>query len=955
MTFLEHVAEDLLRQYGHDLSRIAVVFPNKRASIFLNEALEKNAERPIWSPAYVTISDLFRQHSPLQVADPVKLVCDLHKVYGACTGQVESLDKFYGWGQVLLADFDDIDKHLANADEVFFNIAAYHELDDNSYLDEDQKEVLKRFFANFDDSHETRLKEKFLTLWSRLGDIYHQFNDRLAAQGLAYEGQLYRQVVESGDIDFRHDRYLFVGFNMMQEVEQRLADRLKAKGMAAFYWDYDRAYTQQRQVGRARVVPEAGVFVNQLRQKYPNALDEADDAIFDNLRKDKCITFGSAPTEDIQARYVAQWLLEDDRYKDGVRTAVVLADENLLQTVVHCLPEAVTDANVTTGWPLSQSPFTSLIVQLLQLQTTGSRHSDFYRQRFLNKVRRHPYAQFFSDGSLKRLQKDDALSLTANLLDILKEIGVNSLADDDGTEAPRTGMGGQTSIFFRESLFQTYTLVNRLHGLILSGDLDIDTVTLQRLYLQLAASTSIPFHGEPAVGVQVMGILETRNLDFDHVLVLSCGEGNMPKGAGDASLIPYSIRKAFGLTTIDNKTAIYAYYFYSLLQRAKDATLLYNNSTEDGHTGEMSRFMLQLMVERKGKVNRIKLHSGRMVGRQVPTAIKKEGRVADALDHIDSLTPTAINNYLRCQLRFYYRYIACIEEPDRADEGEIDNAVFGNIFHRAAELVYKPFEGKPTVSRDDIDRLLKDDHTIQAAVDQAFKEKFFKNDSPRFRPEYNGLQIINRNVIIVYIKQLLAIDRTLAPFTILALEHWVETSLQVATPAGTRTVRTGGIIDRLDKVNDKNGERIRVVDYKTGSRANNTITSIEEIFTGENIRQHHTDYFLQTLLYALIVRNSKAENATALPVSPALLYIQHAKAKDYDPTLVFGKRPLADCLDVEDKYREGIEATIADLFDPGKPFAPTADRTRCDTCPYKQLCHTGKGEPQETRVKEKSE
>lgn len=937
MTFLEHVAQDLLRKHGHDLSRLAVVFPNKRASIFLNEALEDLAGKPVWSPAYVTISDLFRQHSHLQVADPIKLICDLHKVYCESTGSTETLDKFYGWGQVLLSDFDDIDKHMARADEVFFNMAAHHELDDVSYLDEGQKAALKRFFANFDDRQPSKLKERFLALWSHLGDIYHGFGERLASQGLAYEGQLYRQVAEKGISDFRHDSYAFVGFNMMQEVEERLASQLRAKGMATFYWDFDHAYTRQRDIGGHKMQPEAGMFINRYRRMFPNELDETDDSIFDNLGKDKDITFCSAPTENIQAHYVAQWLLDNDRWKDGVHTAIVLADESLLPAVIHSLPEKVTEVNVTTGFPLAQTPLTSLVFQILRLQTVGSRHGDFYRQRLVRQLTRHPYAHLFSPDALAPLPDGSALTLTASLLAIVREMGANARAGNDETHHAPTGQAG---ILLSESLFRMYTLLNRLHALMLSHDLDIDASTLERLLMQLVGATSIPFHGEPAAGIQIMGVLETRNIDFDHVLVLSAGEGNLPKGLADASLIPYAIRKAFGLTTIDHKVAIYAYYFYSLLQRSQDATLAYNNSTTDGHTGEMSRFMLQLMVERPNDIKRLKLHAGRTTSALEPAPVAKQGRVLEALNETTNLTPTAINNYLRCPLRFYFRHIAHIAEPDRADEGEIDNAVFGNIFHRAAELLYQPYAGKAPVGKDDIDRMLKQPHITQDAVEQAFKELFFKNTSPGFRPEYNGLQIINRNVITAYVRQLLTIDRRLAPFRILALEQRVTAPLRIDLPTGTRTITTGGIIDRLDLIHDAGGDRIRVVDYKTGSRANQVIASIEEIFTGENIRQHHTDYFLQTLLYALIVRDSAQFAPGNLPVSPALLYIQHARAADYDPTLVYQRKPLIDCRTVQEAFTEGLKDTLADIFCPDKPFAPTTDRTRCESCPYRQMCHS---------------
>ena len=323
-SFLEYVAEDLLSRYGTNLSRVAVVFPNKRASLFLNEHLARLAGRPLWSPAYITISDLFRSHSQLKVADPILLVCELYKSFSACTGIDETLDHFYGWGQLLLSDFDDLDKNMGPADKVFANLRDIHELDDVSYLTDEQREMIRRFFSNFTDDHNSELKERFLRLWSHIGDIYRDYNERLASQQLAYEGALYRQVATDETIQFEYDAYVFIGFNHLHQVEQTLFRRLDEAGKAVFYQDTDELPPRD-------------------------------------------VTFISAPTENIQARYISQWLTPE-RIADGRRTAIVLCNEGLLQAVVHCLPDEVDKVNVTTGYPLLQTPVASLISQLLNLQ-----------------------------------------------------------------------------------------------------------------------------------------------------------------------------------------------------------------------------------------------------------------------------------------------------------------------------------------------------------------------------------------------------------------------------------------------------------------------------------------------------------------------------------------------------------------------------------------------------------
>ncbi|MBQ9655070.1 MAG: PD-(D/E)XK nuclease family protein [Prevotella sp.] len=891
-SFLEYVADDMLSKYGTDLSRIAVVFPNKRASLFLNEHLARRAGRPLWSPAYITISELFRQQSPFTVADPIKLVCDLHKSFCLCTGSDETLDKFYGWGQLLITDFDDIDKNMADADRVFANVRDIHELDDITYLTDSQRAMLQRFFSNFSDDHNSELKERFLRLWSRFAAIYHDFNARLTAQGLAYEGALYRQVVTDAAASFPYDRYLFVGFNLLQKVEQRLFSRMQHEGKARFYWDFDHYYMNRH---------EAGAYIAKYLGLFPNELPTSADDIYRNFSRQKTISYMAAPTENIQARYVSDWLRENHRYRDGRRTAVVLCNEALLQTVIHCLPAEVDKVNVTTGYPLSQTPVASFI-QLYFNMHLGGRSA-----RLVRLLRHHPYAKYV-EAELTTQQSP----LTAHLLTMLRQIA-------------RNGATADADPLFQESLFRAYTLVNRLADLIATGDLTVSDTTLQRLVGQLIQQTTIPFHGEPAEGIQVMGVLETRNLDFDHVLLLSCNEGNMPRGVDDSSFIPHSIRRAYELTTVENKVGIYAYYFHRLLQRADDVTILYNNSTEDGQRGEMSRFMLQMMVESSHSIGQYTLQSGQSAPRWQPVPIAKTPHVTAIMQSMTQLSPTAVNRYIRCPLQFYYCYVADLREPDVPDdEQELDNRIFGNIFHEAADIIYHQLPN--VIDKAHLDHLLHSKVEIERAVDEAF-HRHLPNS------HVGGLHLINREVIIRYLHQLLDIDRRLAPFTILGLECDVFRDLTV----NQKTIKIGGRIDRLDMMADGT---IRVVDYKTGGRRMKSLNDVDDIFSQEKVHDH-SDYYLQTFLYADIV--SRRPNSVQLPpsplrVSPALLFIQHAGADDYDPTLCFGREPITDITDHAPRFNELLEAKVNEIFNPDIPFAPTTDLDICRTCPYALLC-----------------
>ena len=954
-TFLEYVAEDIIGKYGTDLSRIAVVFPNKRAALFLNEHLARIAGQPVWSPAYITISDLFRQHTDLKPADPIKLICDIHKSFTKCTGIDETLDHFYGWGQLLLADFDDIDKNMADADSIFCNLKDIHELDDISYLDDEQKEMLKRFFANFSDDIESELKKRFLSLWSHFGDIYHDYNRRLTEQGIGYEGAIYRKVASEETLHLKYDKYLFVGFNLIQKVERVLFSRLMKEGKAKFYWDFDEYYMPTARAQQSASVPNNTASFAAYLTDFPNELDNTNRDIYANMRRPKRIRFISSPTENAQARFASNWLLENDRYKAGRKTAVVMCDESILLPIMHSLPPEADKVNITSGFPLAMTPVASLVMLLFDLYTLGLRKKGTaFNPHYFKKLMAHPYARHLQEVHLKEMNDVHLKGVHLSQVHQEKEMhqeGIAALLQHIATLVKQVGIATKQEgdALTQESVFRMFTILNRLAALAESGDLLVDNTTLRRLVSQLVGAASIPFHGEPVIGVQIMGVLETRNIDFDNVLLLSCNEGNMPKGVNDSSFIPYSIRKAHGLTTIDNKVAIYSYYFHRLLQRAGDITIAYNNSTDNGHTGEMSRFMLQLLVESGQKIDHYSLTAKNQPTPLMPKAIEKDETALSKLEEMSRLSPSAINTYIRCKLAFYYQYIAHIKEPD-SDPETIDNRMFGNIFHRAAYLIYKDItDHSPVIEKTHIQAYLSNRKLLASVVDRAFEEEECKTN--------NGLQIINREVIIEYITKLLKIDQQLCPFSILAMEEEakVYTQLSFTIPSGGAlkggalvssaptkqyNLTIGGIIDRLDAVTDKQTgkRRIRVVDYKTGNKPSSAIKSIEEVFDPKNIASKHSNYFLQAILYSLIVSRSKEWNAANDAVSPALLFIKQAATNDYDPTLCIDKHPISDVTVYEEDFLTKLKETVADMYSPDAAFTPTDDRKKCELCPYRMLC-----------------
>lgn len=982
-TFLHFVAKDVLAKHGQDLDKIAIVFPNKRASIFFNRELYQEAGHALWSPKYITISELFREHSELQVPDPITLVFQVYNVFCDITGSEETLDHFFSWGQLMLADFDDIDKNEVDPDKLFIDLQAWEEMSDFSFLTDAQRLSLEEFFHTM--MQDSQLQRRFKNIWEHLGGIYHELHQRLEKQGLAYEGMLYREVIDQENLDFQYDTYIFVGFNLLQKVEQDLFRRLKMEGKAEFYWDYDVNFIDE----------DAGKYIKQYLDIFPNQLNNNlasagidPSEVFDNMKSPKEICMISAPTEEIQARYVAQWLSENDRIKDGNRTAIVMADENLLPSVIHSLPGDIQNVNVTTGFPLNASEVSVLIDALIALQLKGltNDHRHFQLQ-YINRVLLHPYAQYLSDDcktlasqlnsnhryypSIKELTDgfDDSLSLlfqpleakegTLPLLswmtDLLKIIGQN-------TRSIRNDL-------LHQSIFSMYTLLNRLDDIMSvniqkngsqddrridekSGKQLVSIYIVQRLMQQVIQSTAIPFHGEPAVGTQIMGVLETRNLDFEHVILLSCNEGKLPKNINDASFIPHSIRVGYGLTTVENKVAIFAYYFQSLIQRAHDVTLLYNNATDDGQKGEMSRFMLQLMIKSYGTqhIKRYTLTAGQNQSSRLCQAKTKTEEVMKVLHDMKSISPSALGQYMRCPLQFYYNSICQLHQQDEDNIDEIDNTMFGDLFHRSAELIYKQLsQQQTTITKDMILSVLKDPSFLERIIDQAFREKLFQADERQFVPQYNGLQMLNKNVIRLYLQRLLHLDAAWAPFDILALEESFYDKVSFEVNGLQHCLNIGGKVDRIDKVNQDGKNIVRIVDYKTGRPLTSLPADVKDVFNIDNIDTKHTNYYLQTMLYAGVVKygaNSykKVGQMRQQGVAPALLFIRQASDETYNPVLSFAvgrgsRETLDDISTVWPEFLDQLKQLLAEIFNPELDFMPTAHTERCDNCPYREICH----------------
>ena len=889
--FLSLVAHDLYTKLQGDLSHTVVVFPGKRAGLFFNQyLLAESGGKPLFAPTYTTLGELFGSLSDLRSDDHIRLVCLLHRHWVQATGRNESIDDFYRWGELLLSDFDDIDKNLVDADNLFLNLSNYKELSSSDYLTEEQREVLEKFFGGFRQSETNSfIRDKFLSIWQAMLPIYHAFRNGLEAEGLAYDGQLFRHAVEHFDPSrLTADKYVFVGFNVLSAVEQRLFDLVAETGKACFYWDYDHYYYDNP-------FAEAGTFLRQNIRHFGNELDEWSgsdgESLYDNLRRLRRIDIVSAPTNNAQASFAHDWI-KANLTSPEQETAVVLADEALIMSLLHALPmDAIGDINVTMGLPMTETTV-------------------------------YPF--------LRTLVDDDEAdtSSTQNALDWLR--GIADAIDGKGLEMKRLEHRLQEE---EEALYRAHLAVNGLIRQVSDGTLTGSRKLLTRLLMTILRGTTIPFHGEPARGLQVMGVLETRGLDFRHLLLLSANEDLLPKSPSEVSFIPFSLRKAFGLTTIERQTAVYAYYFYRMIQRAEEVTLVYNNGTDGMNQMEPSRFITQLEVEFDGEIRHFALQGAEplvstadhtiFVAQTPATRKKLAARFSGRM-----LSPSALNTYLKCKLRFYFRYVEGLRFDDD-DTEDVTPSQFGTLFHRSAELAYKKLTSAgPVVQSRELTALAKDEAAIRRIVDQAFRDSYWKVGANE-EVSYNGIQLINYKAITIYLKQLLLCDARHAPFVYEGGERTIDEPYTVRCGDGDLTIRLGGTIDRLDT---KDGIT-RIIDYKTGTK-DALVKHVDELFNKETDKTKK-EYVFQAFYYAWLLCRKDGDRA----YSPALFFTRHLGESDYDPVVKLAGKGITDfCSEAFDDFDRGMHALLDEIFNSDVPYTQAERVEACKYCDFCSIC-----------------
>lgn len=959
--FLYQVATLFYQQYGAEIHRLVFVFPNRRAGLFFQKYLSEISEKPLFSPSILTINDLFMQLSGKHPADKIQMLFRLYELYKQRSGSSESFDEFIYWGEMLLNDFDDIDKYMVDARMLFRNVSDLKSLDDDfNYLSPEQVQAIRSFWSSFYPKGDSPNQQHFLELWEILYDLYAGLRTSLAKDGCGYDGMIFREVVEQLEkepmSDFPFDQVVFVGLNALSVSEERLLLALQKKGVADFYWDY---------VGPWVTDPDnkASFFLERNLRLFPSRMElPATEPVQAEIR---VLGVPSAIGQAKQVYPILQALADEQQLTDesALRTAIVLPDEHLLVPVLNAIPEAIQHINVTMGYPLAGTPVAALMEYILTLQK-NIRYIDrvpvFYFRDVL-PILNHQYVMAAAPEEVSQLVKDmtagnriyvhaadlnrhELLSilftpvqnteeLSDYLIHVLEALNAclrNNRPNPDDEEMISNST--QTTVDIeQEFIFHYFATVNRMKEVMHEAKIEMRLDTYFRLLKRMTDLITIPFEGEPLSGLQVMGVLETRALDFDRLIILSMNEGIFPLKKAANSFIPYNLRRGFGLPTYEHQDSVWAYHFYRLIRRAKQVTLLYDTRTTGLQTGEVSRFVHQLRYHYQYPLIDELVVYDVASSAVPPISVQKTAEVEKLLSDFlfggpRALSASAINTYLDCPLKFYFSVLEQIQEEDEITE-TVERDVFGSILHKVMEDLYAPFKGK-LVTADLLKLLRKDQPLLTGTIARAFAELFFK--SPVVRP-LEGENFLTGEMIRKYAEKILEQDARFTPF------HYIESEKKVRatiTLSDRRIVQLKGFIDRVDSLD----RVLRIVDYKTGS-GKLEFESVEGLFDKE--AKDRPKAVMQVFLYAWMYQ--QLPEYTGMPIQPAIYYLRTLFQRSFDPVVEQKKgRGKADKVnsfqdfasDFEDKLRQCLD----EIFDLDIPFTQTETGKACAYCSFRGLC-----------------
>ena len=944
-SFHEELAQELLKRYDGDLSSLVVMFPSLRARAFFNDAIASSVDHPVWQPSWMSIDEAMESVSGLRRGERIRLISELFVIYHKHHPK-EKFDKFYFWGDMLINDFDMIDRYLVDAKQLLRNIEDIKELEtDVSYLTPEQLRIISFWQSVGDGESLSEQKRYFLKIWRSLPAIYEEYRARLLELNIAYPGMIYRRAAEcikAGNVGaMPNKRFIVAGFNALSASEKVLFDYLSTRSEGAeFYWDYDRYYTDNRW-------HEAGGFMRDNIVRYP----PLDGVISNNnfRERPKQMESIACVSNAVQCKYVTKILERLPDEELDKRTAIVLTDESMLIPLLHSLPERVKRVNVTMGYPLKNTLAYSFVERMIELQAHSRNKQDeelFYHIDVVGLLS-HPYIMTTNREEATRLideiNKNRVISVSGTLFEgdaMLKRVfsrhsGWRNLAIYL-CEVLSLAEGRAIESIQAEYLHLAATEIGKLMRSIDSCEFERNNVgftteiftSLLRKHLQ---AITMPYTGEPLEGIQIMGILETRNIDFKNVIILSMTDATFPGDrSGQSSFIPYNLRAACGMPTPEEHEAMYAYYFYRLIQRSERVAMLYCSRADDKSTGECSRYIYQLDYESPYTITKRSIGVDLSISETSPIVVAKGAKERAMLDRylLDSeeytLSPTALFRYVECPLKFYLNSIAHLRTPDEVSD-TVDALTFGNILHETMQGLYTPLIGVKNPSAD-IAKLCKPS-TIEAAVDSKMGELMLGDTGATIK-EFTGDMLLVRDIIVKYIMRgIMRYDIANTGYTIDGLED--EVKCRYAISKG-RNVNLSGRADRIDRLADGS---LQVIDYKSGNTPHLQFSGMEPLMFGE--ADERISNIFQTLLYSMMLHKRRGCDA-----KPSLYYASKMLSDDYSPEIL--NTETGEIVERYSAHAEEFEANLSqvleELFDYDKPFRQVEDVNMCKYCDYKRIC-----------------
>ncbi len=935
--FLKQVARHFYE--SSELQNACFIFPNRRASVFfkkyLAECIAGEGRQTLFAPQLYTINDFFYKIARSTAADPVHQLLVLYEKYCELNPKHESLDEFIFWGGVLLSDFNDVDKYMVNPEALFANVSEYRDMQDSlDYLDPEQFAAIERFVSHFKTGGQ--YKDEFLKIWNILLPLYRNFNAELKSKGFAYEGQVYRELAERlksesvADVlseSFpKTERFVFVGLNALNECERLLLKKLRNAGLALFCWDYSSDRIKDKD-------NKSSFFLAGNVEDFPQAFELDTEGLPDtefNVLSVASSVGQAKQLPDILDRIGAQ----------GIETAVVLPDENLLLSVLNSLPEKLDKINVTMGYPMNGSSLWSLMNDICALQMHLRKKDEkwyFYHKQLWS---------IFSNSIIKTILDEEESAV----VDEIKANPKYYLSQEELNKSPlfeaifrpvvEDPNKADEAVIARLQTYQQDLILILASKLKFYEDMSLELDFAKEYYLaigrlsnyklailpasyfrllsQVLGHAAVPFKGEPLQGLQIMGPLETRALDFENMVILSCNEGIFPRRNQASSFIPPELRKGFGLPTYEYQDAVWAYYFYRMIQRAKRVWLLYDSRTEGTRVGEESRYIKQLQLHFGAKIKRYTAKARIQTGLEENEITKTEEQV-EMLRNERYLSASALKSYIKCKAKFYYEKVLGLSEPQEVSE-TLDAKMIGTVYHAVMEKFYD----FPKVGIELLKSYLEAD-IIADEVEKRIIEELKTL-------EVSGKNLIYKDMICSYVRQTIKRDIELLEsqerkeFAILGIEKKYKMVIN-----GFKFV---GYIDRMDSLNP--GE-VRIIDYKTGRVTEedmnineaNAEAIVGKIF-GEN-NQNRPDIALQLYLYDKFISGDRElgnKSVVNSVYSISNLFTEEIKS-----------------VRVPSRFRELMDIRLTELLeeiaDVNVPFSRTEDRGQyspCKYCDFKILC-----------------